>query len=338
MTISQTGQTPTAEGDAASVPPGPQGPTPSQHTLLGAVQCSGVGLHSGAAITMRMYPAEPDTGIRLRRTDLPGAPSLPARWTHARQTPLCTTLADDTAHVATVEHLLAALAGTGVDNALVEVDGPEVPIMDGSAAPFVFLIECAGMAAQPAPRRAIRIDKPVAVSAPAEGRRAALVPADRGLSLDVAIAFDTPAIGCQARALALDPATFKRDLARARTFGFLAEVDQLRAAGLALGGSLDNAVVIDGDRVLNDGGLRYPDEFVRHKILDTVGDLSLAGAPIVGRFTGRCTGHALNQRLLAALFADPAAWSWTDAAPLGPDGALPAAGPTLPERAVAQRA
>lgn len=306
-----------------------------QQTLAGPVRCSGVGLHTGRTIAIEMHPAPPDSGVLMRRADLPGTPAIPASWAHARETPLCTTLADGETRVATVEHLLAAMAGLGVDNAIVDIDGPEVPIMDGSAAPFVFLIECAGLAAQAAERRAIRLTKSIEV---ADGARsAALGPASAGLTVDFEIAFDSPVIGRQARVAELDPDTFKRDLARARTFGFLAEVDQLRAAGLALGGSLDNAVVIDGDRVLNDGGLRYPDEFVRHKILDSVGDLFLAGAPIIGRFTGRRTGHALNRRLLAAVFADPDAWVW--AHPQSSDAAPAATGATaMPDRAVAQRA
>ena len=306
-----------------------------QHTLAGPVRCSGVGLHTGRPIGIQIRPGPPDSGVSMRRTDLPGAPAIPATWTHATETPLCTTLADGETRIATVEHLLAAMAGLGVDNAVVEVDGPEVPIMDGSAAPFVFLIECAGLVAQPAVRRAIRLTRTVEVSDGA--RSAALGPAPSGLTVDFEVAFDSPAIGRQARVAELDPTAFKRDLARARTFGFLAEVDQLRAAGLALGGSLDNAVVIDGDRVLNDGGLRYPDEFVRHKILDSVGDLFLAGAPIIGRFTGRRTGHALNSRLLAAVFADPDAWIWAESPLAGPATAA-TGGTAMPERAVAQRA
>jgi UDP-3-O-[3-hydroxymyristoyl] N-acetylglucosamine deacetylase len=310
-------------------------PEACQHTLAAPVRCSGVGLHTGRALAIHIHPAPPDSGVRMRRTDLPGQPAIPATWAYAQETPLCTTLADGTTRIATVEHLLAALAGLGVDNATIDVDGPEVPVMDGSAAPFVFLIECVGVAAQPALRRAIRLTKTVAV---ADGQRsAALEPAPAGLTVDFEIAFDSPVIGHQARRTELDAATFKRDLARARTFGFLADVEQLRAAGLALGGSLDNAVVIDGDRVLNDGGLRYPDEFVRHKILDCVGDLFLAGAPLIARFTGRRTGHALNRRLLAKVFADPEAWTWADTPPAETVPAATGAA-ALPDRAVAQRA
>ncbi len=333
MTRLHNGRVSLADGPSVSVLPGAAA---CQHTLASSVRCSGVGLHCGHPIGLRIHPAPADTGVRLRRTDIPAAAPIQANWANVRETPLCTTLADGTTQIATVEHLLAALAAMGVDNAEVEVHGPEVPIMDGSAAPFV-LIECAGRAPQPAARRAIRIRKPVTVHDSAPTRTATLAPCPEGLTLDVAIAFDSPAIGHQARTARLDSHTFKRDLARARTFGFLAEVDQLRAAGLALGGSLDNAVVIDDDRVLNTDGLRYPDEFVRHKMLDSVGDLFLAGAPILGRYTGRRTGHALNRRLLAALFADPDAWSWIQDPGDARHEAVQGAGPRLPERAVAQR-
>ncbi len=334
MTRLYNGPMPIADGPPVSVLPGTGA---KQHTLANSVRCSGVGLHCGDPIAVRMHPAPADTGVRLRRADVPNAPPIQANWANVRETPLCTTLADGVTQIATVEHLLAALAAMGVDNADVEVHGPEVPIMDGSAAPFVFLIECAGRAPQQAARRAIRIEKPVTVHDTAQDRSAALAPGSNGLTLDVTIAFNSPAIGQQARTARLDAHTFKRDLARARTFGFLAEVDQLRAVGLALGGSLDNAVVIDDDRVLNTEGLRYPDEFVRHKMLDSVGDLFLAGAPIMGRYTGRRTGHALNRRLLAALFADPEAWSWIDDPGDTRHEAVHGAGPALPERAVAQR-
>jgi len=287
-----------------------------QTTLATSVRCSGVGLHSGAEVRMVLRPAAPDSGIAFRRTDLPGQPLIPARWDHALDGPLCSALGNGEARVATVEHLLSALAGTGVDNALVELDGPELPIMDGSAAPFVFLIECAGLQGQAATRRALRIDRPVRVrDGLREVRLAPAFPstAAEGLSVAFRIDFESPAIARQSCTLALGAASYKRDVARARTFGFLGEVDRLRAVGLARGGSLDNAVVIDGDRVLNAGGLRYPDEFVRHKILDAIGDLYLAGAPILGRYTGVRAGHALNLRLLRALFATPDAATWVAA-------------------------
>jgi UDP-3-O-[3-hydroxymyristoyl] N-acetylglucosamine deacetylase len=204
---------------------------------------------------------------------------------------------------------MAALAGLEIDNVLVEIDGPEVPVMDGSAAPFVFLIECAGTIEQDAPRRAIKVLKPVSVGE--NGKSASLTP-DDGFSMSFAIDFASGAISRQDITIALDPDSFKADISRARTFGFLHEVDQMRAAGLARGGSLDNAIVIQGDQVLNREGLRYVDEFVRHKVLDALGDLYLAGAPIIGHFRGVRSGHALNRRLLEALFADHSAWCFAE--------------------------
>ena len=224
-------------------------------------------------------------------------------------TRLATVLADErwaSARVGTVEHLMAALAGTGIDNAVVELDGPEVPALDGSAAPFVFLLDCAGAVDQPAPRRTIQVRRAVRVS---EGDAfAELRPAVSGLDITLSIDFAAAAIGRQALSLRLTPDSFRQEIARARTFTLLAEVEHLRAAGLAQGGSLDNAVVVDQARVLNPGGLRMPDEFARHKLLDVVGDLALAGAPIVGRFVAHRPSHALNNRLLRTLFADATAW------------------------------
>ena len=259
---------------------------------------------------MTLRPADIDSGIVFKRTDIAGSGALiPAMWNRAVGTRLCTTLGnDDGVTIGTVEHLMAALAGCGIDNALIEVNGPEVPIMDGSAEPFVFLIECAGVASQPAPRRIIRIEKPVTVSD--GGYSASLLPGG-GFSVRFEIDFDSPAVSRQTISMGMGNGTFKKELARARTFGFLHEVEKLRAAGLARGGSLNNAVVVSGDQILNEGGLRYEDEFVRHKALDAVGDLYLAGAPIIGRFHGVCSGHAINNRLLHALFADAEAWSYS---------------------------
>ncbi len=257
---------------------------------------------------MTLHPAAPDTGIVFRRSDRAGA-EIKACWRNAIEQPLCTRLDNgEGLSVATVEHLMAALGGLEIDNAVIELDGPEVPVMDGSAAPFVFLIECAGIAEQDAPRRAIKVLKPI--TAGETGKSAALTP-DDGFSMSFAIDFASDAINRQDITIAVDPESFKSDLSRARTFGFLHEVDQMRAAGLARGGSLDNAVVISGDQVLNREGLRYVDEFVRHKVLDALGDLYLAGAPIIGHFRGVRSGHALNRRLLETLFADPSAWCFT---------------------------
>ena len=227
-------------------------------------------------------------------------------------TQLATTVGNDHgATVSTVEHLVAALAGCEIDNVLIEVDGPEIPIMDGSAAPFVFLIECAGTTEQSAHRKAIKILKPITVGD--DTRSLSILPSEE-FSLDFEIDFDSSAIDRQERAFQRVGANFKLDIARARTFGFEQEVDALRNAGLALGGSLDNAVVVSGDTILNEGGLRFDDEFVRHKILDCIGDLYLAGGPVIGEVIASRSGHELNNRLLRAVFADDDAWTQVDAA------------------------
>jgi UDP-3-O-[3-hydroxymyristoyl] N-acetylglucosamine deacetylase len=310
--------------------PVPGGDSGRQHTLKNPIHCSGIGLHSGARIAMSLIPAAPGTGIVFRRRDLTGRPEIAANWRNAQETPLCTTISNGTAKVATIEHLMSALAATGIDNALVELDGPEVPVMDGSAEPFVFLVECAGIEAQDAPRRAIRILKPVEVS---DGQRRARLAPGHGFWIDFEIDFDSDVVARQTWSGWIDRQSFKSDLARARTFGFLQDVDQLRKHGLARGGSLDNAVVIDGQGVMNEGGLRFDDEFVRHKVLDSVGDLYLAGVPMIGRFAGTKTGHAMNLRLLAALFTDQDAWCWVE---LSRSDAAGASVP--PARAVAARA
>lgn len=302
-----------------------------QRTIKNAIHCSGVGLHSGAKVNLTLHPAGADTGIVFRRTDIgDGSWAVPARWTHAVETPLCTTLVGaDGARVATVEHLMSALAGCGIDNAVVEINGPEVPIMDGSAAPFVFLIECAGTVAQEAPRRVLEVRKEIQVGDDSPTRLAALSPAPRP-TIDFEIDFDSPAVGRQAWSVEVSEGSYKREIANARTFGFLHEVDEMRAMGLARGGSLENAVVIGPDGVINEGGLRHRNEFVRHKVLDFYGDLYLAGGTIVGHACGVRAGHALTLRLLRALFADESAWAWREmtAADVG-------AAPVLPERAVA---
>ena len=279
-----------------------------QKTLRKSIDCVGIGLHSGTTVSMTLHPGEVDSGIIFRRTDIGGV-VLPARWDQVVDSSLCTAIGNrDGVRIGTIEHLMAAFAGCHIDNAVVDIDGPEVPIMDGSAQPFVFLMECAGMVEQEAPRRSIRILKPVKVEH--KGCSAELVPADY-FSMEFEIDFGSPAVGKQKIALNLVNGTFKKEVARARTFGFEHEVEGLRAAGLALGGSLDNAVVVSGDKVLNEDGLRYRDEFVRHKVLDAVGDLYLAGAPIVGRYHGHRSGHALTRKLLETLFADPDAWCET---------------------------
>ncbi|WP_119459096.1 UDP-3-O-acyl-N-acetylglucosamine deacetylase [Rhodospirillaceae bacterium SYSU D60014] len=283
---------------------------PRQRTLKNAIQCSGVSLHSGNRVSMTMRPAAVNTGIVFRRTDVAGgSATIEASWRNIVESTMCTALGNaDGVTIATVEHLMAALAGCGIDNLLVEIDGAELPIMDGSASPFVFLAECAGIVEQDAPRAAIRVLKPVRVGD--RSRSAALVPGP-DFSVRFEIEYDNPAIAHQECVVQLANGTFKSEISRARTYGFLVEVESLRAAGLAQGASLDNAVVIDGDSVLNEGGLRYRDEFVRHKVLDSVGDLYLAGAPLIGHFHGRCSGHKLNHQLLWALFADSSAWCFS---------------------------
>ncbi|WP_404379388.1 UDP-3-O-acyl-N-acetylglucosamine deacetylase [Caenispirillum salinarum] len=280
-----------------------------QRTLKTSISCTGVALHTGAKVTMTLRPAEPDTGIVFRRTDIAGrGAEIPARWDHVADSRLCTVIANaDGVTVATIEHLMAALAGMGIDNVVVELNGPEVPVMDGSSAPFVFLIECAGVLAQAAPRKAIRVLKPVSRS---NGQTtASFTPAHEGLTLDFEIDFAAKAIGRQREAFLLTPATFKAEIARARTFGMLEDIPKMREAGLGLGGSLDNAVVVNGDQILNEDGLRFDTEFVRHKILDAVGDLALAGHPIVGHYHGVRSSHAHNNVLLRALLNDPEAWT-----------------------------
>ncbi|MCE2509950.1 MAG: UDP-3-O-acyl-N-acetylglucosamine deacetylase [Alphaproteobacteria bacterium] len=276
-----------------------------QKTLRSEIACTGTGLHSGAHVTMTIRPAEPDTGIVFRRTDIAGkGAELAARWDNVVDTVMGTTIGNaDKVRVATIEHLMAALYGCEIDNAIIEVTGPEVPAMDGSAAPFVFLIECAGIQQQDAPRMAIEILKPVLVK---DGERsAALMPAPV-FSIECEIDFDRAAISRQSCRFHLSNGTFKSDICRARTFGFEEEVSQLRAAGLARGGSLKNAIVVscDGDKVLNEEGLRYEDEFVRHKALDCIGDLYLAGTPIRGLYRGLYSGHTLNNQLLHKLFKE----------------------------------
>lgn len=279
-----------------------------QRTLKAEISCTGVGVHSGLPVTMTLRPAPQDSGIVFRRVDLmqAGAPQahaiIPALWDGVTDTRLCTVISNaHGAGIGTVEHVMSALRGYGIDNLLIDVTGAEVPIMDGSADPFIFLIECAGVELQTARRRAIRVLRDVSV---VDGDKIASLSPGQGSTFSFEIDFASAAVRRQEYFLDLDAESFKADIGRARTFGFLHEVDMLRKAGLARGGSLDNAVVVDGDRVMNESGLRYTDEFVRHKILDAVGDLYMAGLPIIGHYTGVKSGHALNNKLLHALFAD----------------------------------
>lgn len=279
-----------------------------QHTIAGKAQFRGVGLHSGAAVRLSILPAPADHGIVFVRSDLGGA-RIRALWDHVTPSQLCTLLENaDGASVSTVEHVMAALAGLGINNAVIEVNGPEVPILDGSSAPFVKGILAVGLRAQPeADLRAIRLLAPVEVR---QGDAfARLTPADH-LEIHFDIDFDDPAIGQQAKRLDMANGAFVRELMDSRTFCRLSDVEAMQKSGLALGGTFMNAVVIDGDKVLSPGGLRHQDEAVRHKMLDAMGDLALAGAPLLARYTGHKAGHAMTNRLLRALFARPDAWEW----------------------------
>ncbi len=261
---------------------------------------------------MCLRPAPASTGVVFKRIDVPrGQQKVPARYDFVADSRLGTTLVNDAGvEVATVEHLMAALVGSGIDNVLIELDSSEVPVMDGSAAPFVFLIECAGTVELNAPRRFLRILKEVRIE---DGEKFALLTPGNGFSVELEIEFPSAAIEYQKYQFDFSPAAFKAEISRARTFGFLKDVETLRTSGRALGGSLENAVVIDGGDVLNKGGLRYADEFVRHKILDAIGDLYLAGGPLIGRFIGSRSGHTLNYGLLRNLFNTPDAWVYEPA-------------------------
>lgn len=282
-----------------------------QKTLKSSIGCTGVGLHSGKKVTMSLNPAKPNTGIVFHRIDLAVEDRIvPARWDYVIDTLMATTIGNKSgACISTVEHLMAALAGCGIDNAIVEVDGAEVPVMDGSAAPFIFLVECAGMIEQNFPRKAIKIERPIEVG---NADKFITATSSDTFSVKFEIDFKDTAVARQNLNMRLVNGTFKTEIARARTFGFVHEVDALRKAGLALGGSLDNAVVINGDTILNGDGLRYEDEFVRHKILDCVGDLYLAGAPIIGQIDALRSGHTLNNQFLVSLFSDESSWSYVE--------------------------
>ena len=278
-----------------------------QRTLKNSIKATGVGLHTGDKVLLNLRPAAPNTGIVFRRTDLDPVAEVEARADHVGDTSLSTTLVKNGVRVSTVEHLLSAFAGLGIDNAYVDVSAPEVPIMDGSAAPFVFLIQSAGIVEQNAPKRFVRILKPIQVT---DGeKKAAFVPFD-GFKVSFGIEFDHPAFVDRPKTASIDfsSTSFVREVSRARTFGFLNDIEMLRENNLAMGGSLDNAVVVDDYRVINEDGLRYDDEFVKHKILDAIGDLYLLGHSLIGAFHGYKSGHALNNQLLLALLADQSAW------------------------------
>jgi UDP-3-O-[3-hydroxymyristoyl] N-acetylglucosamine deacetylase len=283
-----------------------------QHTIQSAAICEGIGVHKGALARVRLAPGPVNSGIMFVRSDFNGADArIPARAELLSTTDLGTSLRNHSgAEIATVEHLLAACSGLGIDNLHVEVDGPEVPILDGSSADFVETLLGAGLKPQAAPRHYIRMLDRVAVEF--KGKTAALEPlaGDETPSFDVTIRFADPAIGVQRRVFKVGRDAFLSEIANARTFGFMADVERLHAAGLGRGASLQNAIVVDEGRVINPEGLRHEDEFVRHKILDAIGDLSLAGGPILGHYIADQPGHALNTSLVRALLAAPQAWVW----------------------------
>jgi UDP-3-O-[3-hydroxymyristoyl] N-acetylglucosamine deacetylase len=291
---------------------------PLQRTLRNVIRATGVGLHSGEKVYMTMRPAPVDHGIVFRRTDLDPAVEIPARADLVTETMLCTGLSRAGGAVMTVEHLLSALAGLGIDNAGIELSAAEVPIMDGSSGPFVFLLQSAGIVEQDAPKRFIRIKHPVEVR---DGDKVARFEPHEGFKLDFTVQFDHPAIPASASRAVVDfsTTTYVKEVSRARTFGFMRDLEFMRERNLGLGGSMDNAIVLDEYRVLNEDGLRYADEFVRHKILDAVGDLYLAGHPIVGAYVAFKSGHALNNKLVRALLAEQASWelaTYADDAPV----------------------
>ena len=283
-----------------------------QRTLKSAIHCSGIGVHSNRKVRMELHPAPPGAGIVFRRTDRPAGSlrTIEANYRNVVDARLCTAIGNGRVTVRTIEHLMAAFAGCGIDNALVELDGEEIPVMDGSAAPFVFLIECAGIVEQCAPQRMIEVLKPIRIGD--ESRWISVIPAER-FSLRCDIDFDHPALGHQSVVFDPSQSSFRTELARARTFCRESDVADILAAGMGRGGSLENTVVLGEHGPLNEGGLRYADECARHKALDLLGDLYLAGAPILGHVSCERSGHGMNHALLSALFDDPDAWRLTGA-------------------------
>ena len=304
-----------------------------QTTLRDHAALFGVGIHSGLPVTLTMHPADAGTGLRFIRTQFDDGRhrEIPAEIGAVTATEFATVLGDESGPlVSTAEHVLAALSGLGVDNAVIEIDGPEAPIMDGSAAPFVAAIDRVGVETLDATRRHIRVLKPVRVAlGDAYGE---LRPNPRGFRIEAEVAFEHKLIGCQAFSIDLRPDTFRREIARARTFGFMRDVTSLWNSGYALGASLENTLVVTDTRILNPEGTRFADEFVRHKVLDAVGDLALAGAPLLATYRSVRGGHKLNYAMLCALMADASAWTWTEPAPVRPvrprleaSGCMPAA-------------
>ena len=282
-------------------------PMVGQRTIRNSIRATGVGLHTGRRVLMTVRPGLADTGIVFQRTDLVGSADIPARAANVGETNLGTTLIYGEARVSTVEHLLSAFAGLGIDNARVELNAPEVPIMDGSAGPFVFLLQSAGIEEQARPKRFTRVKRTVRVE---DGDKWAQFDPYEGFKVNFEIEFDHPIFKRRMQRATMDFSTtaFLKEISRARTFGFMRDLEMLRSHNLALGGTLDNAIVLDDSKVLNEGGLRYEDEFVKHKILDAIGDLYLLGHSLIGEFSGHKSGHGLNNRLLRALQAEPEAW------------------------------
>lgn len=292
-----------------------------QRSLKNIIRATGVGLHTGDKVYLTLRPAAPDTGIVFRRVDLPEPVSIKAAPEHVQDTRLSSTLEVDGVRIGTVEHLMSALAGLGIDNAYVDLSASELPIMDGSAGPFVFLLQSAGIIEQNALKKFIRIKKTIEVH---DGDKWVRFEPYQGFKMAFTIDFSHPVFEHSSQSVVIDFAedSYIKEVSRARTFGFMREVETLRAMGLARGGSLDNAVVVDEYRILNSEGLRFEDEFVRHKVLDAIGDLYLLGHPIIGAFTAHKSGHALNNRLLRALLADSSSWEYatfehTEDAPRG---------------------
>src|SRR5690554_80184 len=278
-----------------------------QRTLKNAIRATGVGLHTGQKIYLTLLPAPIDSGIVFRRVDLDPVVEIQAKAENVGDTTLSTSLMNGEVRVATVEHLLSAMAGLGIDNAIVEVSAPEVPIMDGSAGPFVFLVQSAGIEEQPAAKKFIRIKKPVLLE---DGDKWAKFEPFEGFKVSFTIDFEHPAFSGRPQQVDVDfsSTSFVREVSRARTFGFMKDIEKLREMNLALGGSMDNAIVVDDFRVLNEDGLRYEDEFVRHKVLDAIGDLYLLGHSLIGAFIGHKSGHEVNNRLLRKLLAQEDCW------------------------------
>ncbi len=276
-----------------------------QRTVRDNVSCTGIGLHSGEKVTLTIKPAPPDSGIKFIRKDLPGRQLIKAHYDNVIDTTLCTTIGNNGNRVSTIEHLMAAFFGCGIDNATVELDGPEVPIMDGSSAPFIFLLKSVGITEQRKPKQFIVIKKPFSIH---EGSRSITVKPSKELKISFTVDFNHPLISEQQYNFHFSGKDFIDEISKARTFGFLKDIETLRQAGLAKGGSLDNAIVIDDFRVLNEDGLRYKDEFVRHKILDFIGDLAVIGSPVIGHFQIQKSGHSLNQAMLKKITTEKKYW------------------------------